>query len=63
MHALLPFVVLTDTHTGNPVAVNLHHVESFEDDEMGTEVTFASGSAVVVRESFEEVVSVLNVQK
>lgn len=57
------FVVLTDTHTGNLVAVNALRIESFEDDELGTEITFASGSTVVVREGFEEVASVLNVQK
>lgn len=54
-----PFLVLTDTHTGNPVAVNTLQVESFEDDELGTEITFASGSTVVVREGFEEVATAL----
>ena len=54
----VPFVVLTDANDDSPCAVNALHVESVAPRGRTAEITFASGTALWVSESFDDVVAI-----
>lgn len=53
------FALLTELPGGTPFGINPAHVESVSVEETGTVIAFASGDAVTVRESFDEVIAAL----
>lgn len=51
-----PLALLTDSRTGNPMAVNTLSVETVSKEHGKTVITFVSGTTLTVREAFEDAV-------
>lgn len=58
--ASMAFLSLSDLKTGEPVLVNMRHVESIAPYQGGTALRTASGNTVFVREGFDAIVRSFN---